>query len=127
MNYYIQEFVKGVLSLVNNPRTKEAILSGKMSIESFLEENAYKGINPQIVLKCLEIRDLNYLNDLACRQNRINAYYDEWIECFIRKQGPTYMQNRINEELKHDNIIFIDENGESYSVTKRLVLSKNKK
>ena len=127
MEGYVTDFVKDVLSLVNDSIEKDDILSGKKSIGDFLENNAHKGIDPNVVLECLSLYNHERLYSLACRQNRINAYYAEWFERFVLRHGPTYIQSRIDEELEQGDIHFTDDNGDEYFVNRRLVLVPRKK
>ena len=92
----------------------------------FLKENAYKGISPRDVLRYLDTGNLYYLNDIACRQEKINAYYNEWIECYLLKHGPTYKQDRIDEELVKNSFEYKDEQGNIYTFSRTLRLIDKK-
>ncbi len=96
---FTEEFIKDVLSLITNEKEQYDVLSGKKSIGDFLRKQAFKGIDSKVVLNCIEQHDLDLLRDLARKQERIDAYYNEWIEYYVLRKGMTFKQRVINAEV----------------------------
>ena len=90
--FYTKQFIEDVLSLVKDEQTKEDILSGKISIGEYLSNNVNRRVEE-------EIRNKDIIGEGVCNQIRINAYFDDWREYYLLRQGSTYKQNRINEEM----------------------------
>ena len=118
---YTKDFVRDVLSVIDDPVIKNDILIGKIDIGKFLSERAYKGINSKIVVDCININDLDYLENIACKQERIDALYEEYVECYVLKQGPTLKQIAIEKELSNNS------RNKKYFKARKLVKELNNK
>lgn len=96
---YTNDFTTRVLSNVGDLTIKEKIINGELDIGDYLQENAFKGIDSRIVIECIRLHNLEYLDKLACRQERLKALYQEWFEYYVMRSGETLKQKEIDREL----------------------------
>jgi len=115
---YTNDFKSRVLSVIRDLSIKDRILNGKIDLGDYLSEYAFKGIDSKIILECLYLNNLEYLEILARQQEITKALYQEWFECYVMKSGPTLQQIAINEEINQKSE-FVGE--------KEMVLQKIKK